>query len=185
MARGQTARRSDVRGAGSASERVPAHHRTSCRGILLLGGLYLTWRRVTAIEEGQVTERFTRAVEQLGSEQLTIRLGGIYSLERIARDSQKDHWTVMEVLTAVVRERSGSLSDDERSRMPCTDVQAAVTVSITLSAGGPERNRKPPAQAVLNGRLPIKGGAPGRIRTCDLPLRRRTLYPAELRAQHG
>ena len=30
-----------------------------------------------------------------------------------------------------------------------------------------------------------KGGAPGRIRTCDLPLRRRTLYPAELRAPDG
>jgi hypothetical protein len=29
------------------------------------------------------------------------------------------------------------------------------------------------------------GGAPGRIRTCDLPLRRRTLYPAELRAPDG
>ena len=29
----------------------------------------------------------------------------------------------------------------------------------------------------------MNGRAPGRIRTCDLPLRRRTLYPAELRAR--
>ena len=28
-------------------------------------------------------------------------------------------------------------------------------------------------------------GAPGRIRTCDHPLRRRMLYPAELRAPRG
>ena len=42
----------------------------------------------------------------LGSDKLDIRLGGIYALERIARDSQKDHWTVMEVLTAFVRENS-------------------------------------------------------------------------------
>ena len=54
-------------------------------------------------EEGQVTERFTRAIEQLGSEDMAIRLGGIYALERIARDSEKDHWTVMEVLGAFVR----------------------------------------------------------------------------------
>jgi hypothetical protein len=30
---------------------------------------------------------------------------------------------------------------------------------------------------------PIKDGAPGRIRTVDLVLRRHTLYPSELRAQ--
>ncbi len=37
---------------------------------------------------------------------LEVRLGGIYALERIARDSPKDHWTIMEVLTAYVRENS-------------------------------------------------------------------------------
>jgi hypothetical protein len=60
--------------------------------------------RVT--EEGKLTERFSKAVELLGSDKLDIRLGGIYALERIAQDSLKDHWTVMEVLTAFVREQS-------------------------------------------------------------------------------
>ena len=45
-------------------------------------------------QEGQITERFTRAVEHLGSDNLEIRLGGIYALERIARDSVRDHWPV-------------------------------------------------------------------------------------------
>ena len=31
-------------------------------------------------------------------------------------------------------------------------------------------------------RVKRKGGAPDKIRTCDLTLRRRSLYPAELRA---
>lgn len=58
--------------------------------------------RVT--QEGQITERFTKAIEHLGNtELLMVRLGGIYALERIARDSEKDHWPVMEVLTAYVR----------------------------------------------------------------------------------
>jgi hypothetical protein len=35
-----------------------------------------------------------------------VRIGGIYALERIARDSPKDHPTVMEVLTAFIREHS-------------------------------------------------------------------------------
>ena len=34
-----------------------------------------------------------------------MRLGGIYALERIANDSDKDYWPIMETLTAYVRER--------------------------------------------------------------------------------
>jgi hypothetical protein len=42
----------------------------------------------------------------LGSDKLEVRLGGIYSLERISKESPDDYWTVMENLTAFVRERS-------------------------------------------------------------------------------
>ena len=57
-------------------------------------------------QEGQITERFTRAIEQLGSDKMEVRLGGIYALERIANDSDKDYWPIMETLTAYVRERA-------------------------------------------------------------------------------
>jgi len=36
-------------------------------------------------EQGQITDRYTKAVEQLGSDKLDVRIGGIYALERIAR----------------------------------------------------------------------------------------------------
>jgi uncharacterized protein YjbI with pentapeptide repeats len=82
-------------------------------GMVVLVGLYFTgrsaaaaWRNVQVAHEGQITERFTRAIEQLGSDKLAIRLGGIYALERIARDSAADYWPVMEVLTAYVRENA-------------------------------------------------------------------------------
>jgi len=75
-------------------------------GLVVLLGLYATFKNVRVAEEGKLTERFSKAVELLGSEKLDVRLGGIYALERIAHDSQKDHWTVMEVLTAFVREQS-------------------------------------------------------------------------------
>ncbi|SDG05853.1 Pentapeptide repeat-containing protein [Methanolobus vulcani] len=89
-------------------------------GIVLFAGVYFTWRRVSAteknvliLEEGQITERFTRAVEHLGSDKTEIRLGGIYALERIAKDSEKDHWSIMEILTAYIRENSPrKLADD-------------------------------------------------------------------------
>src|SRR5829696_8638546 len=89
-------------------------------GLALLFGLYFTWRRVEISQrtletqqDQQVTERFTRAIDQLGQTddkgkpKLEIRLGGIYALERIAKDSpERDYSTVMEVLTAYARENA-------------------------------------------------------------------------------
>ena len=49
---------------------------------------------------------FIKAITQLGDNHLAVRLGGLYVLERIARDSASDHGAVMEVLTAFVREAS-------------------------------------------------------------------------------
>ena len=62
--------------------------------------------QVAISEQGQITERFTRAVDQLGSERPDVRLGGIYALERIANDSPPDQSTIGEVLTAYIRQRS-------------------------------------------------------------------------------
>ena len=66
----------------------------------------LTRQTFELTEQGQVTDRYTKAIEQLGSDKLDVRIGGIYALERVARDSAKDHPTVMEVLTAFIREHS-------------------------------------------------------------------------------
>ena len=106
-------------------------------GLLVLVGMYWTSRRVLAAEktvrvaeEGQITERFTRAIAQLGEKEMAIRLGGIYALERIAKDSEKDHGPIMEVLTAYVRERAPRPEEDtpEESKLPTTDIQAILTV---------------------------------------------------------
>jgi len=97
-------------------------------GALLLIGLYLTWRRVEVAHEGQITERFTRAINQLGSNKIEIRLGGIYALERIARDSKRDHWQVMEVLTAYVRKNAPWKSKKKAISPTPADIQTILTV---------------------------------------------------------
>ena len=82
-------------------------------GVAVLTGLIFAWQQLgqtsdnlRVSQEGQITDRFSRAVDQLGSDDLTVRLGGIYALERIARDSPRDYGPVMEVLTAFVRQES-------------------------------------------------------------------------------
>jgi len=104
-------------------------------GLFAAGALLFTARNFILSREGQVTDRYTKAVEQLGSEKLDVRIGGIYALERVARDSKKDHPTVMEVLAAFIREHSHEqwpLSEPDQTRAPerstRPDVQAALTV---------------------------------------------------------
>ena len=79
---------------------------TLAAGLFAAGALVFTARNFTLSREGQVTDRYTKAIEQLGSDKLDVRIGGIYALERVARDSARDHPTVMEVLTAFIREHS-------------------------------------------------------------------------------
>jgi hypothetical protein len=68
------------------------------------------WRRHVAQTEAdrqrRLTESFSKAVEQLAHADMAVRLGGIYSLEQISRESPSRYWTVMETLTAFVRERA-------------------------------------------------------------------------------
>jgi hypothetical protein len=56
-------------------------------------------------EQGQFTERFSRAAEQLGNPALPVRLGGIYALWRLAEDSSvRDLKSVIDILCAFVRD---------------------------------------------------------------------------------
>jgi hypothetical protein len=92
----------------------------------------LALRAVELTEQGQVTDRYSTAVEQLGSDKLDVRIGGIYALERVARDSPRDHPTVIEVLTAFVREHSREQGPvpppDHAPENTRPDMQAALTV---------------------------------------------------------
>ncbi|AUI60041.1 pentapeptide repeat-containing protein [Amycolatopsis sp. BJA-103] len=92
--------------------------------------LRTTQNQVALSEQGQLTDRFGKAVEQIGSDKLDVRLGGIYALERLARDSRRDHPTIMEVLTGFIRGHAPSTSCPEPTPdyQPPTDIQAAITV---------------------------------------------------------
>jgi hypothetical protein len=72
-------------------------------GLIAVVGAIFTGLSYRLNQAGQITERFTRATDQLGNSALDVRIGGIYALERIARDSRDDHPQVIEVLTAYVR----------------------------------------------------------------------------------
>jgi Pentapeptide repeats (8 copies) len=105
-------------------------------GLVAGGALLFTAWNFLLSREGQVTDRYTKAIEQLGSDKLDVRIGGIYALERIARDSITDHPTVMAVLAAFIREHSREpwpvpepvIVPGRTDPFPRPDVQAALTV---------------------------------------------------------
>jgi hypothetical protein len=94
-------------------------------GIAIVGAIY-TARTYALNRQAQITERFTRAIDQLGSDQVSVRLGSIYALERIARESPVDHGPIMEILAGFLREH-GKRDDQLPGEIP-TDVQAVLSV---------------------------------------------------------
>jgi hypothetical protein len=137
----------------------------SLAGVLAGIGAYYTHRTFELNRQGhelnrqgQITERFTRAVDQLGNASLDVRLGGIYALERLARESRDDHGPIIEILTAYIREHTRSVHQDRRTDTEnsgrvethiATDVQAALTVlaveswrTIRLNRGGSISSRR-------------------------------------------
>jgi uncharacterized protein YjbI with pentapeptide repeats len=58
------------------------------------------------IQERLITERFMGGISQLGHDKVETRIGAIYALERIAQDFPQEHWTIMQILTAFVRENA-------------------------------------------------------------------------------
>jgi uncharacterized protein YjbI with pentapeptide repeats len=97
--------------------------------------------------ERRVTEAFTRAIEQLGSDRPEVRLGGIYALERISQESEEFHWPIMETLTAYVRENApwpprkdnGQALERNPRRIQSDDPTADPTLAKALD------QHKPPA----------------------------------------
>jgi hypothetical protein len=89
---------------------------TLMAGIAVAGvALMRHFAQTDADRQRRITESYSKAVEQLGSDKIEMRLGGIYTLERISRESLDDYWTVIETLCAFVRERARWKASEEAS----------------------------------------------------------------------
>lgn len=116
-------------------------------GVAILAGLYFTSQQLQASREsleiaqqGQTTERFTRAIEQIGNQQLQVRVGGIYALGEISQEPLHNHQhqqAVISVLSAFLRDNAAWRRAPPRATAP-EDIQAALSV---ISAQLPERTQ--------------------------------------------
>jgi hypothetical protein len=83
-------------------------------GLAVASGAIVTYRTFghTRLEQDrayqlnqsqQVTETYAKAVEQLGHDEAPVRLGAMYSLERLAQDNPPRRQTIVDVLCAYLR----------------------------------------------------------------------------------
>jgi uncharacterized protein YjbI with pentapeptide repeats len=90
-------------------------------------------------EQGHFTERFSRAVEQLGHDKVAVRIGGLYALRRIAEDSvERDHLAVMDVIINFIRQppyADAQRVATERERKPRA-YKTTTVAALRHAAGG-------------------------------------------------
>jgi hypothetical protein len=91
----------------------------------LVGGLFFSYRTFRLTTSQQMTDRYTRAVEQLGSTSEDVRIGAIFALDRIVTDSPRDRASIVAVLGSFARRRTSVR--DAPDTLPA-DAQAALTV---------------------------------------------------------
>jgi len=116
----------------------------------VVAGLLYTARSYRLSRKGQITDRFTNALQQLDSGQLYVRVGGVQALGRLMQDSPVHHDDITEVLAAFIRDRVPTAvrrpraqTDDPATsgtalpeppaapvRPPPSDVQAALTALV-------------------------------------------------------
>jgi hypothetical protein len=124
-------------------------------GIAVAGvALMRHFAQTDADRQRRITENYSKAVEQLGSDKIEMHLGGIYTLERISHESPYDYWTVMETLCAFVRERARRKAPEKapsgtvvryyqksESRPP-TDIAAVLSVIARRDEKNQQRERE-------------------------------------------
>lgn len=118
-------------------------------GLAVAGTIYFTYRNfkitqenlraseanVRVTQDRSITDTFAKSIELLGNTDMSVRLGGIHSLARIAKGSETDYFPVMQVLTGFLRNKyrapaaltSGSATSPGFSSCP-VEVQAILTI---------------------------------------------------------
>jgi uncharacterized protein YjbI with pentapeptide repeats len=72
-----------------------------------------------------VSNQVSKGFEQFGSDNIRVRLGGIYALEGVMKTSEQYREPVLEALSAFIRDGTQTVTGDGP---PATDIQAALTV---------------------------------------------------------
>ena len=105
-------------------------------GLLIALQALMSYKRAKALEDnvetterGQRQERLKNAIEHLGNDRDSVRLGGAYELFHLARDTPELRQTVLDILCAHIRWTTGEPEYREKHRWkPSEEIQSLLTL---------------------------------------------------------
>ncbi|GAA4966122.1 pentapeptide repeat-containing protein [Actinoplanes utahensis] len=107
--------------------------------------ILISWLTFRINRDGQITARYTSAVEQLGNREMITRVGAFYSLGRIALESDHDRPVIIDMLVDYVQDKAGMKhgSPEQCHDRPDTslDVIAALRVLLIRIERTPDDHR--------------------------------------------
>ena len=126
---------------GVSNKEAPKNEVLKIIGILM-GGILVTWqawashKRAKTMEEtashteqGLRQERLKNAIEHLGNEKDTVRLGGAYELFHLAEDTEDLRQTALDMLCLHIRQTTGEYEYQEKHKSkPSEEVQSLLTL---------------------------------------------------------
>jgi uncharacterized protein YjbI with pentapeptide repeats len=139
--------------------------------------------QLNILRSGQTSDRYTKAVDQLGKGAGEVCLGGIYALGSIMREHPEYEEPVIAVLSSFVR-RTGKVSDDGKVPWPANEaerdeIKPSFAIQAALEVIGQPRSKDSRAQPNLRD-SDLRGA---RLHGADLrnaSLRRSCLWKAHL-----
>jgi len=108
----------------------------------------------------RITELYTKAVEQLGSDKAPVRLGGLYALERLAHDNLSQRQTIVNVICAYLRMPFPATLESGAVPGPDRDVERAetkITSGPSDNTRQQEKQVRLTAQRILSDHLRYEG----------------------------
>jgi ABC-type glucose/galactose transport system permease subunit len=110
-------------------------------GLVVVLGLAYTAAQVRISRETHFTDRYTKAIDQLGHSAPSVRMGAIFALKRLAANSKVDRPVVLDMLTGYLKvhlerppQLEGTTADPPTRARLTPDAQTALTVLIGLHA---------------------------------------------------
>jgi hypothetical protein len=129
-------------------------------GVVALIALVVTVSTYRLSRRGQLTDRYLKVVALLASDKMHERIGGVFAAEQIMVESEKDHQTIVEVLSSFVREWPGHQDYPDDRKLPefwgragrrKSDVKLPADVQTALTVLGRRPARVEPRALDLGG----------------------------------
>jgi hypothetical protein len=120
-------------------------------GIVALSAAVIAYLQLSQQQKAShdllISNQVAKGFEQIGSNQLVVRLGGLYALEGVMNTSEQYRGPILEALSAFVRGTRNTTGEGP----PATDVQALLTVLGRRKAAGMDLANAHIPRADLNG----------------------------------